>query len=181
MQKQPNDNPLPTKHCTGCGEDQPVDCFGVNRTNEDGRANNCLKCARAHDRERRGTGEQPKDPQLEALKDAIVRDREGSVMPHPAECVEQLWSRYSREEYGELWAEHMRACKGSKSRQSVEKALQGVLAATAQHREASLGDITSLSDEDIGRAIKKILSQLKLAKDTLPDADNEDDPAIRIA
>lgn len=174
-----NDNPLPTKHCTGCGEDKPEESFGVNRSNIDGRANHCLDCARAHDRERRGTEETPKDPKLEALKDAIVRDREGHRTPHPSECVEDVWKLYPRNEFAELWVKYLRDCKNSKSLQSVEKAIQGLLAATAQHREVSIGDISSLSDEDLGRAIKKLLSQPQLAEHTLPE--NNDDLTARIA
>ncbi len=170
MDNQPS-NPPELKHCPGCDKEKPVEDFGKNRSNFDGRANNCLDCARAHDRERRGPTEKekPTDPQLETIKAAICEAREESVTPHAAELVEDLWRIFPREEFAEMWAKQLRDCGKSKSLMSRQKALDAVMKATAEHREASIGDITSLSDEDLGRALKKILNQPRLAEHTLPD------------
>lgn len=179
MDNQKN-NPPEMKDCSGCGQDKPIDQFGVNRTNFDGRANNCLECARAHDRERREPQEASlTEADLSRLKAAITEQHESDITPHPAEVVEKVWSLFPKDKFAALWANQLKNCIKSKSLVSVQKSIDAMMKATADHREGSIGDLAGLTDEDLARELNKVLNRPQLAEHTLPE--EADGPATKIA
>lgn len=64
---KPKPEPVPEGHkrCSRCGEVKPLDNFGTNRINKDGKQAWCKECTRLHAQKKRKT---PKEPQAQPEK-----------------------------------------------------------------------------------------------------------------